>query len=61
MNTGQTNKNQGRTPCEVWTRAMGYYRPISHFNLGKKSEHMSRKHYLECIESNKFFCEAYSC
>jgi ribonucleoside-triphosphate reductase len=32
-----------RQACEVWTRVMGYYRPISHFNAGKKSEFTDRK------------------
>ena len=27
-----------RQPCEVWTRVMGYYRPVSHYNTGKKGE-----------------------
>ena len=27
-----------RQPCEVWTRVMGYFRPVSEFNVGKKSE-----------------------
>lgn len=27
-----------RTRCEVWTRVMGYHRPISSFNIGKKGE-----------------------
>jgi ribonucleoside-triphosphate reductase (formate) len=34
-----------RTKCEIWTRVMGYYRPVSHFNIGKKSEHYSRNHF----------------
>lgn len=25
-----------RTRCEVWTRVMGYHRPISSFNIGKQ-------------------------
>lgn len=25
-----------RQPCEVWTRVMGYLRPVSEFNIGKK-------------------------
>lgn len=29
--------------CEVWTRVMGYYRPVENFNLGKKSEYKKRK------------------
>lgn len=31
-----------RQPCEVWTRVMGYHRPVSEFNKGKKSEYYSR-------------------
>ena len=30
-------------PCEVWTRVMGYHRPISEFNLGKQGEFAERK------------------
>ena len=28
--------------CEVWTRVMGYHRPVSEFNVGKKSEYQER-------------------
>jgi ribonucleoside-triphosphate reductase len=34
-------------PCEVWTRVMGYFRPVSSFNIGKKGEHAERIHYQE--------------
>jgi hypothetical protein len=37
-----------RQPCEVWTRVMGYHRPVSSFNIGKKGEHYERKHFQEC-------------
>jgi anaerobic ribonucleoside-triphosphate reductase len=36
-----------RQRCEVWTRVMGYYRPVSQFNAGKKSEHRERLHFRE--------------
>lgn len=36
-----------RTRCEVWTRVMGYHRPVQNFNVGKKSEHYSRQHFSE--------------
>jgi len=36
-----------RTKCEVWTRVMGYHRPVSQFNIGKKSEHFERTHFQE--------------
>jgi len=56
----ETDKLPERTPCEVWVRCMGYYRPISHFNLGKKSEHYSRVHFDEKITmANKKFIEEY--
>ena len=44
-----------RTKCEVWTRVMGYHRPVSHFNVGKKAEHYSRKHFEECRLANAAF------
>jgi anaerobic ribonucleoside-triphosphate reductase len=36
-----------RQRCEVWTRVMGYHRPVSEFNPGKKSEHYERMHFVE--------------
>lgn len=42
-----TLSNEERQRCEVWTRVMGYYRPVSQFNLGKKSEHKERLHFKE--------------
>ena len=38
-------KDEERTPCEVWTRVMGYHRPTSSFNPGKQSEFKERKWY----------------
>lgn len=49
-----------RTRCEIWTRVMGYHRPVSHFNIGKKAEHYSRKHFTETIAANHEFCRAYA-
>ncbi|UCC20488.1 MAG: hypothetical protein JSV62_04140 [Promethearchaeota archaeon] len=39
-------KDSERTKCEIWTRVMGYYRPISQFNLGKQKEYEDRKNYI---------------
>jgi len=36
-----------RTRCEVWTRVMGYHRPVSAFNAGKRAEHVERRHFVE--------------
>ena len=39
--------NEERTRCEVWTRVMGYHRPVSAFNAGKRSEHAERRYFTE--------------
>ena len=36
-----------RQPCEVWTRVMGYHRPVASFNIGKKGEHRERRFFTE--------------
>ncbi|MDO8305549.1 anaerobic ribonucleoside-triphosphate reductase [Herminiimonas sp.] len=36
-----------RQPCEIWTRVMGYHRPMSSFNTGKKGEFHERKYFSE--------------
>ena len=36
-----------RQPCEIWTRVMGYFRPLSQFNQGKQSEFFERKYFKE--------------
>lgn len=36
-----------RQPCEVWTRVMGYHRPVASFNIGKKGEHYERQFFRE--------------
>ncbi|MBP6261027.1 MAG: hypothetical protein KA361_01200 [Chromatiaceae bacterium] len=40
-------KDDERTRCEVWTRVMGYHRPITAFNAGKRSEHQERRYFVE--------------
>lgn len=34
--------DEERQPCEVWTRVMGYHRPVSSFNRGKQGEYAER-------------------
>ena len=31
-----------RTKCVVYSRVMGYHRPVEGFNVGKKGEHRER-------------------
>lgn len=42
-----TLSEEERQPCEVWTRVMGYHRPVASFNRGKQSEHAERLHFRE--------------
>lgn len=39
--------NEERQECEIWTRVMGYYRPVSFFNTGKKGEYHERVEFRE--------------
>ena len=36
-------------PCEVWTRVMGYHRPVSSFNKGKQGEYAERTCFSEPV------------
>lgn len=44
-------KDEERTRCEVWTRVMGYHRPISSFNKGKLAEYQERRFFKEPPET----------
>lgn len=37
-----------RTKCVVYTRVMGYHRPVESFNIGKKGEHRQRQYFNNC-------------
>ena len=45
-------REEERQRCEIWTRVMGYHRPVTSFNPGKQCEHTERKHFLECQDNN---------
>ena len=40
-------RDEERTRCEVWTRVMGYHRPVAAWNPGKRAEHRDRRYYIE--------------
>lgn len=40
-------------PCEVWTRVMGYHRPVESFNIGKKAEHRQRRFFREATSTEE--------
>ena len=39
-------------PCEVWTRVMGYHRPVASFNTGKQAEYAERQFFREPVETD---------
>ena len=42
-----TLEDNERTPCEIYTRVMGYHRPVTFMNIGKRSEFEERKFFKE--------------
>lgn len=48
MNTNTiTLQDSERQACEIWTRVMGYHRPMSSFNIGKQGEFHERRYFTE--------------
>ena len=49
-----------RQPCEVWTRVMGYHRPVASFNIGKQGEHAERLSFVakDCAMVTEGLAEA---
>ena len=45
--TSEDLKEEERQKCEIWTRVMGYFRPLDNFNKGKKSEFAERVYFKE--------------
>ncbi|MDN6429349.1 MAG: ribonucleoside triphosphate reductase [Propionibacterium sp.] len=43
----ETSPADQRVACEVWTRVMGYFRPVQSFNIGKKGEYAERQMFTE--------------
>lgn len=47
--TDKNDPNFGRTKTSVWSRSMGYIRPIDNFNIGKRAEFEERNTFKENI------------
>lgn len=65
MAEGVKLKDEERQRCEIWTRVMGYHRPVDNFNIGKKGEHAERVHFDEScscadLDAPSYVCE-YAC
>jgi len=42
-----------RTPCEVYSRVVGYIRPVSQWNDGKQAEFVDRQNFDEQLADKK--------
>ena len=50
---GITIEDSERQECECWSRVMGYFRPKSQYNIGKKQEFKDRKNFKEPTPEQK--------
>jgi len=51
--TVMTVNDGERVACEIWTRVMGYHRPVTNFNKGKQSEYAERVEFKEGKANDK--------
>lgn len=56
----KNNLDSKRTKCEIYTRVMWYFRPVSHFNIWKKSEFYERVYFDQEKSMNSKFIQTYS-
>jgi hypothetical protein len=42
---------EDKVPCEVYSRIVGYLRPVQNWNKGKKQEFLERKTYRDCVDA----------
>jgi len=45
-----------QSTCEVWSRVVGYFRPVQEWNKGKKSEYTDREEYLPVVHETENVC-----
>ncbi|MBI2644911.1 ribonucleoside triphosphate reductase [Candidatus Uhrbacteria bacterium] len=50
----QKNCPTCQEPCEIWSRVVGYFRPVDQWNKGKQSEFADRLEYTVPAEERKF-------
>jgi hypothetical protein len=44
-----------RTQCAIYTRVMGYHRPVTSFNIWKKAEFYSRNYFKSNTDFNSTY------
>ncbi|BAL80324.1 anaerobic ribonucleoside-triphosphate reductase [Caldisericum exile] len=51
LEDGTVIPKEMRTRCEIWSRPVGYLRPVQHWNNGKREEFRERKRFK--VEDSK--------
>jgi hypothetical protein len=59
-NTHPVLAEHERQRCEVWTRVMGYHRPMASFNIGKQGEFAERRYFAEPGRVAKLLAERHA-
>ncbi len=49
----QQKKKKERTPCEIFSRVVGFLTPLSQWNVGKREEFRQRKTYDKALREAK--------
>ena len=52
---GKDSRAMKRVPCEVYSRIVGYLRPVRDWNMGKQQEFADRKTYA--VRDERPHCE----
>ena len=52
------SKKELKVPVEVYSRVVGYFRPVNQWNKGKQEEFINRKEYKVDSMDN---CQLYEC
>jgi len=52
---GKSKELRNFQPCEVYSRVVGYMRPVQQWNLGKQQEFKERKNFKIKVEKNNNF------
>ena len=52
------SKKELKVPVEVYSRVVGYFRPVNQWNKGKQEEFINRKEYKVDSMDN---CQHYEC
>lgn len=54
MSAQKLTESKKRQVCEVYSRVVGYLRPVAQWNEGKQEEYSERKEYNQQLQEKSF-------